>query len=310
MENEVSMYTVEQITNTIINGKCEEVLPLVPPQSIDCIVTSPPYWGLRDYGLAPSSWPEITFIPVAGLPPVVIPEMVCCLGLESDPWAFVAHLVHIFRLARPAIKEDGTVWLNLGDTYYGGKGSNGNTKARLTAEERGYKQPKGTVVDDVRPQDRPIKGLKPKDLAGIPWRVAMALQADGWYFRQDIIWNKPNPMPESVTDRCTKAHEYVFLFAKSEKYFFNADAIKEKSVMYGTDKRSDKGNIRYEGKRSEDTKKNGQDSFVTITEYRNKRSVWNIATRSYTEAHFATFPVDLPATCIKASLLGKYEGGG
>jgi DNA modification methylase len=149
--------------------------------------------------------------------------------------------------------------------------------------------------------------LKPKDIIGIPWRVAFALQADGWYLRQDIIWHKPNPMPESVTDRCTKAHEYIFLLSKSARYYYDYEAVKEPSTCYGTDVRSDLGNIRYEGKRTKDTTgKNGQQSFVTINDTRNKRSVWTVSTKPFSEAHFATFPEELISPCV---LAGCPEGG-
>ena len=143
-------------------------------------------------------------------------------------------------------------------------------------------------------------GLKGKDLVGIPWRVAFALQADGWYLRQDIIWHKPNPMPESVTDRCTKSHEYIFLLSKSPKYYFDNEAIKENSKYHGKDKRSDKGNIRYEGKRTSNKDTKAQQSFVTINPKKNKRSVWTVTTKSFNEAHFATFPMDLIEPCVLA----------
>jgi DNA modification methylase len=151
-----------------------------------------------------------------------------------------------------------------------------------------------------------MPGYKPKDLIGIPWMLAFALRADGWYLRQDIIWHKPNPMPESVRDRCTKAHEYIFLLSKSERYFFDSEAIAEPAQYFGKDNRSGKGNIRYEGKRTEgDAKANGQQSFVTINETRNKRSVWTVTTKPYKGAHFATFPPDLIEPCI---LAGSRQG--
>lgn len=282
--------------NTILEGFCEVILHLLADKSVNCIVTSPPYWGLRDYGLPPSDWPEISYVPMLGLEPITVPAMDCCLGMEVTPSAFVAHMVHIFRIAREKLADDGTLWLNFGDTYavghnvaHSGDALNGRNMDKMSGTRR-----------------KRTDGLKYKDMAGIPWRVAFALQADGWYLRQDIIWSKPNPMPESIKDRCTKSHEYVFLLTKSEKYYFDNEAIKEKSVTYGKDSRSDKGNIRYAGKRSVDTVKNGQDSFVTINETRNKRSVWNISTRSDKEAHFATFPPELPALCIKA---GCKSGG-
>ncbi|MEY4095700.1 MAG: Bordetella phage vB BbrM, partial [Acidobacteriota bacterium] len=179
---------------TIHNGDCLEVLRTMPDESVQCCVTSPPYWGLRDYGHDGQ------------------------IGLESTPEAYVGRMVEVFREVRRVLREDGTLWLNLGDSYAnkGAKDSSavgGFTGERIRAGAKG--------IMDSRPREIP-DGLKPKDLVGIPWRVAFALQADGWYLRQDIIWHKPNPMPESVTDRCTKAHEYVFLMAKSQRYYYDA----------------------------------------------------------------------------------------
>jgi DNA modification methylase len=255
------------ILNTIINSDCIEGMRVLPEKSIHTCVTSPPYYGLRDYGEDGQ------------------------IGLEETPDAYVKRLVEVFREVRRVLKDDGTLWLNLGDSYCG-TGSKGE-----------YTDPKykdGRNGQTVSITNK-ITGLKPKDLIGIPWRVAFALQADGWFLRQDIIWHKPNPMPESVTDRCTKAHEYIFLLSKSGKYYFDNEAIKEESVHYGTDKRSDMGNIRYDGKRTQgEPEANGQQSFVTINETRNKRSVWTVTTKPYSGAHFATFPQDLIVDCIKA----------
>ena len=226
----------------ILIGDCIESMRGLPDQSVHTCVTSPPYFGLRDYGHDGQ------------------------IGLEPTPDAFVAKLVEVFREVRRVLRDDGTMWLNLGDSYGVGK-----------------------------------------QMLGIPWRVAFALQADGWYLRQDIIWHKPNPMPESVTDRCTKAHEYIFLLSKSQRYYFDAEAIKEPSAYFGKDARSGMGNIRYEGKRTEgDAAANGQQSFVTINETRNKRSVWTVTTKPFKGAHFATFPPDLIEPCVKA---GCPEGG-
>ena len=226
----------------ILVGDCIESMRGLPDQSVHTCVTSPPYFGLRDYGYDGQ------------------------IGLEPTPDAFVAKLAEVFREVRRVLRDDGTLWLNLGDSYGVGK-----------------------------------------QMLGIPWRVAFALQSDGWCLRQDIIWHKPNPMPESVTDRCTKAHEYIFLLSKSQRYYFDADAIKEPSAYFGKDTRSGMGNIRYEGKRTEgDAAANGQQSFVTINETRNKRSVWTVTTKPFKGAHFATFPPDLIEPCVKA---GCPEGG-
>lgn len=226
----------------VLVGDCRQSLLTIPDASIHTCVTSPPYFGLRDYGV-PSQ-----------------------IGLEQTPQAFVDELVTVFREVRRVLRDDGTVWLNLGDSYGPGK-----------------------------------------QLLGIPWRVALALRDDGWLLRQDIIWHKPNPMPESVRDRCTKAHEYIFLLAKSERYYFDSEAIAEPSLWFGKDKRSGQGNIRYQGKRTEgDPSKNGQQSFVTVKEKRNKRSVWTITTKAFKGAHFATFPSDLIEPCV---LAGSPVGG-
>lgn len=253
--------------NKIFNENCLTGLAKLESGTVDCCVTSPPYFGLRDYGTDEQ------------------------IGLEETPDAFVQSLVEVFREVKRVLKDDGTLWLNLGDSYamaVRGKGGNG----MQTHNKGSHLANRKSIIPN---------GLKPKDLIGIPWRVAFALQADGWYLRQDIIWHKPNPMPESVTDRCTKAHEYIFLLSKSKQYYYDADAIKEESAHYATDARADKGNIRYEGKRTIDKSgKNGQESFVTINETRNKRSVWTVTTKPYSGAHFATFPQDLIEPCIKA----------
>jgi DNA modification methylase len=186
-------------------GDCRDVLATLPAERVQCVVTSPPYWGLRDYGAAGQ------------------------IGLEPTPEEYVAHVVEVFRAVRRVLREDGTVWLNLGDSYASDiKGSGGRSHSLkfCGTAERGRSA--NGIVAAQRFEPRTFEhGLKPKDLVGIPWRVAFALQADGWYLRADIIWAKPNPMPESVTDRPTKAHEYVFLLAKSERYFFDQEAVRQ-----------------------------------------------------------------------------------
>ena len=188
----------------VIVGDCIEGMRTLPDQSVHTCVTSPPYFGLRDYGMAGQ------------------------IGLEDTPDAFVARLVDVFREVRRVLRDDGTLWLNLGDSYAGG-GRGGNPP---DSPHQKQATSAGAVSVQHRKLDVPT-GLKPKDLIGIPWRVAFALQADGWYLRQDIIWHKPNPMPESVTDRCTKAHEYVFMLSKSARYFFDAEAIAERAIKPG-----------------------------------------------------------------------------
>ena len=222
----------------ILQGSCLETLSSLEEKSVNTCVTSPPYWGLRDYGEDNQ------------------------LGQEETPEKFVENLVNVFREVRRVLRDDGTVWLNLGDSYCG-TGHKGDTKDMLIS---GGKARNGQSFA----LNNKVEGLKSKDLIGIPWRVAFALQADGWYLRQDIIWHKPNPMPESVKDRCTKAHEYIFLLSKSSKYYYDSEAIK-----YGP-------------------------------ENSNKRSVWTVTTKPYQEAHFATYPPELIKPCI---LAGCPEGG-
>ena len=252
------------MTIKILRGSCLDTLKTLPEQSINTCITSPPYWGLRDYGESDQ------------------------LGLEETPEEFVENLVQVFREVKRVLRDDGTVWLNLGDSYSGsGKGPS----TSLNKEHHNLERTHSKIVPD---------NLKPKDLVGIPWRVAFALQADGWYLRQDIIWHKPNPMPESVRDRCTKAHEYIFLLSKSPKYYFDNEAIKEDSKYYGKDNRSGKGRMEYKGVKFEDKDELIQQSFLTIDEKRNKRSVWTVTTKSFEGAHFATFPPDLIEPCVLA----------
>lgn len=262
----------------IFQGDCLSGLRQIPDGTVNTCVTSPPYFGLRDYGHEGQ------------------------IGLEPTPDEFVARLVEVFREVRRVLRDDGTLWLNLGDSY------NNRTKVRTSSH-----QPALNGFTDDNWADRAARGgvrmsnmpgLKEKDLIGIPWRVAFALQADGWYLRQDIIWHKPNPMPESVRDRCTKAHEYVFLLSKSPTYYFDADAIKEPSVTNDprrpyTSKGAKELDGRSDWKSGE--KRDGED-FTK----RNRRSVWTVATRPYKGAHFATFPPDLIEPCI---LAGAPENG-
>jgi DNA modification methylase len=240
--------------------------------------------------------------------------------LEASPEEYVAKLVDVFRQVRRALRDDGTLWLNLGDSYASNPASGGEQSSKMTGGEH-KRTPSGGY-------NRP-PGLKPKDLVGIPWRVAFALQADGWYLRQDIIWAKPNPMPESVTDRCTKSHEYIFLLTKSARYFYDAEAIKEESV---TNENRPDGIVRdriydYDSKQKQlrpRTRKTGEGQDTEIgtrgccgdTGFRNKRSVWTITTKPFKGAHFATFPPEIPEICIKAgsrvgdTILDPFAGAG
>jgi DNA modification methylase len=258
----------------VIIGDVREQLRELPDQSVNCIVTSPPYFGLRDYGMAAQ------------------------IGLEATPAAYVETMVEVFREARRVLRDDGTLWLNLGDSY------NNRTKVRTTSHQpalNGFTDDnwaERAAAGGVRMSNK-FDGIKEKDLIGIPWRVAFALQADGWWLRQDIIWHKPNPMPESVTDRCTKAHEYVFLLSKSARYWFDAAAIAEPQLTgetaryYGTS-----GQLGWNAASGGHRDKSGS---YGNGETRNKRSVWTITSQPFADAHFATFPPELPELCIKAS---------
>jgi DNA modification methylase len=302
---------------TVYGGDCRAILAELPAESVHCVVTSPPYWGLRDYGTGtwaggddPSCDHALprrrTYTPADVMEAVVSPvrpgdpgNLRCgtCgatrvdaqLGLEATPQAYVDDLVAIFREVRRVLRPEGTVWLNLGDTYNGtGRGAATNGKANRGSAAG---QPGTWAMED---------GLKRKDLVGIPWRVAFALQADGWYLLSDIVWAKPNPMPESITDRPTKAHEYVFLLAKSERYYYDAWAVREADA--GTDhprrvlevrSLEPSGGLREANGGLYTTEgRNGQG--------RNLRSVWTIPAKPYPGAHFATYPPRLVEPCVKA----------
>ena len=255
------------MTHKIILGDCIEGMRTLANESVHCVVTSPPYFGLRDYGVDGQ------------------------IGLEESPEEYVAKMVEVFREVRRILRNDGTLWLNLGDSYNGASvnrsGSNGYDDGRTNR--------------DKRFSAGGIDGLKPKDLIGIPWRVAFALQSDGWWLRQDIIWHKPNPMPESVTDRCTKAHEYIFLLSKSERYYYDHEAIKVPVKQdWGT---RDRSNGKYH---NEGTGLQPHSGLEESYETANKRSVWTVATKPYAEAHFATYPTKLIEPCI---LAGSPVGG-
>jgi len=259
------------LRHTILNGDVIACLRSLPDACVQCVVTSPPYWGLRDYGVEGQ------------------------IGLEPTPEEHVEKMVEVFREVKRVLRDDGTLWLNYGDCYAasGRKDENGCSNRSEFPEMPG-RSPSGP--------------LKPKDLVGMPWRIAFALQADGWYLRSDIIWSKPNPMPESATDRPTKSHEYVFLLAKQARYFYDADAIREpyaestfkraKSVNNAAARKDNGTAINQRGLTAEQQTKTY--SKVTETGGRNKRSVWHIATQSFSEAHFATFPEALVEPCIKA----------
>ena len=220
------------------------------------------------------------------------------IGIEETPEEYIERLVEVFREVKRVLKDDGTLWVNIGDTY--------NTNSyHKTKESNGYGKQgtnRGSYENTV---DRPTeKCCKPKDLIGIPWMLAFALRNDGWYLRNDIIWHKPNPMPSPVKDRFTNSHEYIFLFSKSSRYLFNHEAVQEDSIC-ADDRRHGEGRILYSGKRLDGTDDHAQQSFVQITDKRNKRDVWSVSVNSYKEAHFATYPEELILPCI---LAGSNEG--
>lgn len=285
----------------IVVGDCLESMRGMDSESIHCCVTSPPYWGLRDYGHDGQ------------------------IGLEESPDEFVGKLVEVFREVWRVLRDDGTLWLNLGDSYANQK--SGDTYSGFNDRYFGKETDGGKQAKTVRNANigrLAFPGLKPKDLVGIPWRVAFALQADGWWLRQDIIWHKPNPMPESVTDRCTKAHEYVFLLTKSAKYFYDNQSIMEpakygeqhanKATSWGTNrKHPNKANVsEYAFKGDNHTTSKMADGSYG----RNRRSVWTVNTSPYKGAHFATFPPDLIEPCILAgcpvggTVLDPFGGAG
>lgn len=265
--------------NTLHCGDALTVLRSLPSQSVQCCVTSPPYFGLRDYGVDGQ------------------------IGLEETPDEYVSKLVAVFREVRRVLKDDGTLWLNLGDSYAGGGGGNYSKSSKQTSH--------GEHITNVRnrPDWLTACDLKPKDLIGIPWRVAFALQADGWYLRSDIIWSKPNCMPESVKDRPTKSHEYVFLLTTADRYFYDLDSIVEPAKMtsWSTKTRLD-GCREQQGPKDSDEYMGNSRARVkqwSDPKTRNSRSVWEIATKPFRDAHFATMPVDLAERCVKA---GSKEG--
>jgi DNA modification methylase len=377
------------VTVRILTGDCRELLASLDAESVQTCITSPPYWGLRDYGLPPLVWggdhacahewgeegrrhkggPHGPGVLLDGGRAVVeaqaavkdIATGAFCslcgawrgqLGLEPTPYLFVDHMVEVFRAVHRVLRDDGTLWMNLGDCYatgggkvgehpgggeqgakWRGEGSKADHPKRSAAgshTSRHYGEGRPAIGPTTQPNRMPIPGLKPKDLVGIPWRVALALQADGWYLRSDIIWHKPNPMPESITDRPTKAHEYLFLLTKSERYYYDADAIAEPAVTAHEIQWAGETNGMHSGEShagsAESTRRfktrssgnlarkpgsargcpDGTGSNVAgsvpwegaVT--RNRRSVWTVPTKPYKGAHFATFPPALIEPCVLA----------
>jgi DNA modification methylase len=286
-----------QMINTIINGDALRELQKLPGNSVDCCVTSPPYYGLRDYGVSGQ------------------------IGMEETPELYIERLTAVFMEVRRVLKPAGTLWLNIGDSYWGGKGYSGSSDGIYQYRRR--KEGKSITPECsctggkgmIRPTDRKHEYIKAKDLIGIPWMLALELRRLGWYLRQDIIWHKPNPMPESVKDRCTKSHEYIFLFAKSGKYYFNHKAISEKSTWFETDKRAITAPTQSKRSKNSEYQCNKQGVYSSDGT-RNKRDVWTVCTETETESHFACFPQALIKDCIKAGcpengiVLDPFTGSG
>jgi len=268
--------------DTILFGDCRETLKNVTNLSVQTCITSPPYYGLRDYGGEESQ-----------------------IGQEDTPEEYIQNLVSVFRSVRDTLKDDGTLWLNIGDSYYNYRPGKGQGLVKQTVSKT-----KQDLPDKCARRGNKLNGLKEKDLIGIPWMLAFALRQDGWYLRQDIIWHKPNPMPESVKDRCTKSHEYIFLLSKNKKYYYDNEAIKEPAKDWGTRDRT-KGKYHNSG--------SGLSPHSGLTKSykrKNKRSVWSITNKPYKGSHFAVFPPDLVEICIKAGskkndiILDPFMGSG
>ena len=256
--------------DTILYGDCRETLKQFDEKARMC-VTSPPYYGLRDYGGEQSQ-----------------------IGQEQTPEEFIDELVKVFREVRNVLTDDGTCWVNLGDSYYNYRPGKGQAYPKQTVSKT-----KQDLPDKVSKRGNKLEGYKEKDLIGIPWMFAFAMRKDGWYLRQDIIWHKPNPMPESVRDRCTKAHEYIFLFSKNKNYYYDNEAIKEPARDWGTRDRT-KGKYHNPG-----TGLSPHTGLSKSYPTKNKRSVWSVTNKPYRDAHFATYPPDLIEPCI---LAGSQKG--
>jgi len=333
----------------IIHGNCIDTLKTLPDKSVQCCITSPPYYGLRDYGtgkwvggdpncphrrLSKYSPNDITGNKAMGEHGEAVGDAiyksVCPLcgavrvdeqiGLEETPEEYISRLVDVFREVKRVLKDDGTLWVNIGDSYNDYKGN-------AYSEYADSKFVGGDKTHPTRESKHGLedKSLKPKDLIGIPWMLAFALRNDGWYLRQDIIWLKPNPMPESVKDRCTKSHEYIFLLSKSQTYYFDCGAIQEPASGYdGRNDTMHKGSPKYAGKEimpgmNEQFLASGSHErwkFVDGIPIRNKRDVWSVNVSGYSEAHFATFPTKLVEPCVLAgtkqgdTVLDPFSGSG
>lgn len=317
----------------IYHGDCLEILKQLPDESINCCITSPPYYGLRDYGTG--TWvggdPKCPHKRISKYSPNTITghnqeelvgnvgdaiyKTVCPLcgavrvdkqiGLEETPEEYIKKLTEVFHEVKRVLKEDGTLWINIGDSYWGSGSRGYDFDGKMTEASKIQSGSKGTIsLQNIPKLVGDKNGYKNKDLIGIPWMLAFSLRADGWYLRQDIIWHKPNPMPESVKDRCTKSHEYIFLLSKSPRYQFNYEQIQEDAICKDG-RRADMGRLEYDGKRANGDDDKAQQSFVKIVDKRNKRDVWSVSPSHVKEAHFATYPEELVEPCI---LAGTKEG--
>ena len=319
----------------ILCGNSVEKLKELESESIDCCVTSPPYYGLRDYGTGKwiggdpkcphrrmSKFSEKTITghhqsELAGNVGDALYKTVCPLcgavredsqiGLEETPEKYVERLVTVFREVRRVLKKDGTLWLNIGDSWWGSGSRGYDFTGKWSDASKVQSHNKGaTDLSNVPKLTRKTETrLKNKDMVGIPWLLAFALRKDGWYLRQDIIWHKPNPMPESVKDRCTKAHEYIFLLSKSSKYYFDYESIQEEAVTGETIR--NKHEEGYSADYPNGDRFSDGEHVYGRNGMRNKRDVWSVATKPYSGAHFATFPEALIEPCI---LAGCKVGGG
>mgnify|MGYP001482159088 FL=1 len=258
--------------DTILYGDCRETLKNLTNLSVQTCVTSPPYYGLRDYGGEEKQ-----------------------LGQENSPKEYIDNLVNVFRIIKDKLSDDGTLWVNLGDSYYNYRPGKGQSYPKQSVSKT-----KQDLPDKCNKRGNKLDGLKEKDLIGIPWMFAFAMRNDGWYLRQDIIWHKPNPMPESVKDRCTKSHEHIFLFSKNKKYYYDNEAIKEPVKQdWGT---RDRTNGKYHNSGSGLSPHSG---LTKSYDRKNKRDVWTVTNKPYKGSHFAVFPPDLIEPCI---LAGSREG--
>ena len=287
-----------ELLNRVHFGHCLNSLAQLETESVHACVTSPPYFQLRDYQTDAVPWPAVTYELLPGLSPIEIPAMRASLGLETTVEAYIGHLVLVFREVRRVLRSDGTLWLNLGDSYAqsGGRGHRGEGKGNSVRDGR------SNLTAQCKPgATRPPAGYKAKDLIGVPWLAGLALRADGWWLRQEIIWHKRNPTPESVNDRCTRAHEHVLLLSKSPQYHFDWAAIQEPSAEpEGPGTVRPNRSVPGERESGENANIRGSLHKIGPREMSRRRDVWSVTTQPYRDAHFAVFPAGLIEPCILA----------